>query len=154
MKLRPMRGGAVVELLFGAIVPTLFSIPCLVGVLLFSSSPMAILTGAFWLLFAILPVLGISSLWFLVLFGPKQLNRNRLLRELVIYGSLFGIVWTPVRIQVDVFLWPSVFPNFMRLVKLCEPLQVLLTGLYFAGLVGSLIVWLRYLPSLWKGKID
>ena len=149
MKLRTMAIGRLIELVFGAVLPTLFIVPFM-GTMLFlgigrfsmEAMPLLLLSSS---------VLGaVAILWVLILFGAEQVNRVPSLR---IASILFGVLGY---IAVAL-LFMSIDPSELRLGR---PLEMswwhIRRGddgrLLVLGIAGPFVLGFGYLFRLIRGR--
>ena len=138
MKICPMTWGRWLEILVGALPPTVYVTPLLLAAATSRRVPLL------WALYGLtLPLLAIVSLWCVILFGPEQVNQRPAFRWFILVTGVAGLL--------EVFYFAAVI-----LLKS----KSLFAGQYgyspffcflLLALVGPLLVGLRYLPKLIKG---
>ena len=168
MKRLPMTWGRWAGLTFGAILPTVSITPwllivvmylTLVLVFIFSPDPKAIFSGSLLgrilvggltgLLLSLIIVIGIGalvSLWWLILFGPEQINQRRGLRRFAILTILPGLVFGSFCTLHWFFVGRHHSADFKNLQSLLPEL------LLSVGIPGGVLAGLWHLPSLLRRK--
>ena len=159
MKLRPMIWVRWVELMFGAFLPTIFIVPFFVTLL--GISLLGISVSGFSaqvipaLLLVIIPMGAVVLLWLLILCGPEQINQRPILRWLTLTMDILGFAYVLLFFVPTLFIeWKVVF---LRPVSFS--FRTIVRGddwrFLCMGVIGPVIVGLRYLPALLRGtKVD
>ncbi len=130
------------EIIFGAILPTICCLPFFSGMLLWSLFSSGMRSQRADVILGILsfgvPVASILSLWLVVLFGLEQINRHPFARWFILTVGSLGLMEACLFLSsVSVLSWKTVFS---------EPFMI--------ALIGSVLVGLRFLPRLLIGKVS
>ncbi len=149
LEFRPLGLVRIIELLIGAVLPTVFVVPFLVTVVV-----LGIVYSRYAGLGVLISLIGIGavySMWMVILFGPEQVKRDLGLRRFVLLTGIPGLLLCCYMLWYFVmnlkssewgFFTRPISLNWRTIVRADEG------RLVFLGLAGPFLVGLRYLPAL------
>ena len=150
MKCQPMTRVRWIELIFGAILPTIFLVPSMLYLLAFAVSTFGMPTGNKAYVgvgMSFIGVVAVLALWLLVLLGSDQVNRYPAFRGFILIAGILGLADALFVIAVVIPSWVGLFTNDIAITwkyMLEDERSISLI------LVGPVVVGLRYLPRLLK----
>lgn len=163
MRVQPMTGKRWVELFFGCVVPTVLVVPFFLtilelGLYRFSQPRWSVRELLPAMSFSLIPIIAVASIWFLVLFGPRQVNRHFSLRLMTLLFGVLGLLlvfafFIPLFQPIIRGYWKESFALFLKPYSFA--LRTIVRGddwrLLFFGTLGPLVVGLRAFPVLIRG---
>jgi hypothetical protein len=163
IRVQPMTAFKWIEILFGCIAPTVLVVPFFLtilelGLYRFTQPQWSAVELFPAMAFSLIPIIAVGSIWMLVLFGPRQINRYFPLRLITLLFGVAGLLlvfafFIPLFQPIIRGYWKESLGLFLKPYSFA--FRTIVRGddwrLLFFGTLGPLFVGLRALPVLIRG---